>query len=184
MQIKEPKEGLNLRKSFSEHGANHSGMDFCCCCCKARSWYLSRSQTKSSTASGAQDLHFHSGPMHDATLLQVPSLSSLVKQMSELFAVIKKTAGELGCKWQSELSSPQHTAALRAAGREVTQPGPGTAALQCKYQIGRKATLRPLHLCHKPTRGFSNSISFKNSSESPQQTQLSKSHTIFSAEQL
>lgn len=142
MQIKEPKEGLNLRKSFSEHGANHWGMDFCCCLLLLQGQELvpQRVTDQSSTASGAQDLHFHSGPMHNATPLQVPSLSSLVKQMSEPFAVIKKTAGELGCKWQSELSSPQHTATLRAAGREVTQPGPGTAALQWKNQIGRKAT--------------------------------------------
>lgn len=86
------------------------------------------------------DLHFHSGPMHDVTPFLMLPLSSIVKQMPESFADIKKqTAEELGCKWQ-KLSSPQQTSTPRASGRKTTQFSPGTAAFQWKRQTHRKAT--------------------------------------------
>lgn len=91
--------------------------------------------------------------MHDVTPFLMLSFSSMVEQMPESFAVIKKDkkqkTEELVCKWK-KLSSPQQTSHKELLAEKL----PNSAQGQLHFSGRDKLVEKQLksHLCHKPTQ--------------------------------
>lgn len=153
--------------------------DFCCYSHEARSWDLSRSQLsqpqlpartysagESSTASGAQTFIFHSGPMHDVTPFLMLSLSSAVRCLNLLQSLKNKQQS-----WDVSGKSFLHHSKLphqELLAEKLPNSAQGQLQFSGRHKLIEKQ-LKP-HLCHKPILGFSSSISFKMSGESPTDT--------------